>query len=119
MNAPARLSAPAANVGAPARPASLRPASPANAASQRPGSPAYSVADRVLAEIRAGGTIPNVAKKTGTSEVFVRVLVDHLERTGLGGSASSLCSSGQGACGPNGAQTDEALISCAGCAFVR
>lgn len=82
-------------------------------------SPAYSVADRVLAEIRAGGTIPAVAKKTGTSVVFVQVLVDHLSRAGLGASASSLCSSGQGACGPNGAQTEEALISCAGCAFAR
>ncbi|QOR48089.1 hypothetical protein INS90_01980 [Trueperella pecoris] len=79
----------------------------------------YAVTERVLAEIRAGGTIPAVAHKTGTSEVFVKVLVDHLARTGLSGTASSLCSSGQGACGSEGAQTEAALISCAGCAFAK
>lgn len=83
-----------------------------------PGQPG-SVTERVLAEIAAGGTIPAVARKTGTSVVFVKVLLDHLQRTGLGGSASSLCSSGQGACGPAGATSQAALISCAGCAFAR
>ncbi|QOR45995.1 hypothetical protein [Trueperella pecoris] len=90
------------------------------AADASPSQPApYAVTERVLAEIRAGGTIPAVAHKTGTSEVFVKVLVDHLARTGLGGTASSLCASGQGACGSEGAQTEAALISCAGCAFAK
>ncbi len=75
--------------------------------------------DRVLAEIRAGRTVSAVAKRTGTSEVFVKTLLEHLDRLGMLASATSLCNSDHGACGPMGAQTEAAKINCAGCAFAR
>ncbi|WP_394263375.1 hypothetical protein [Trueperella sp.] len=84
-----------------------------------PARPAANATERVLAEIRAGATVPAVARRTGTSEVFVKTILDHFDRLGMLGSAASLCSSDHGACSPGGAQTEAAKISCAGCAFAR
>ena len=81
--------------------------------------PQPSVSQRVIAEIKAGGTIPAIASRVGTSETFVRVMFDHFARLGMTGTTESLCNSGSGACGPSGATTDQARVACAGCAFAR
>lgn len=78
-----------------------------------------SPAERVVAEIKRGGTIPAIAARTGTSEIFVKVLAEHLARTGLSAEATTLCASGAGACGPNGATTEAAQVACAGCFFAK
>lgn len=77
------------------------------------------ISEKVLDQLQSGATIPTIARTVGVSEVFVQVMLDHYGRLGLVDSAQSLCSSGSGACGPNGAQTDEAKVACAGCAFAR
>ncbi|WP_124055338.1 hypothetical protein [Arcanobacterium ihumii] len=75
-----------------------------------------SVTDRVLDLLNEGKTVNQVASMTGTSEVFVKVMLDHWERIGLAKSAASLCSSGLGACGTsNSPLSMEAQIACAGC----
>ncbi|MDD7465583.1 MAG: hypothetical protein PUK59_05035 [Actinomycetaceae bacterium] len=69
---------------------------------------------RVLTELAAGKTAPEVAATLGTSVVFVRVLAEHLQRVGLAQSAQSLCSSGLGACSA-GELSEQARVACAGC----
>lgn len=73
----------------------------------------------MLAELSVGATVPAIARKVGVSQVFVQVVLEHYERLGLVGAAQSLCASGTGACGPNGAVTDAAHVACAGCAFAK
>ncbi|MDY5584830.1 MAG: hypothetical protein SPG61_03465 [Arcanobacterium sp.] len=73
----------------------------------------------VLGLLEQGLTIIEVARKAQVSEIFVQVMLEHLERIGKTDSANSLCAGGTGACGPNGAQTVEAKISCAGCFFAK
>ena len=90
-----------------------------NSAEPLPNSAEPSLTERVVAEIKRGGTVPAIASRTGTSEIFVKVLADHLARTGLSAEATSLCASGAGACGPNGATTDVARVACAGCFFAK
>lgn len=75
--------------------------------------------ETVLRLLEQGMSIPEVARKAQVSEIFVQVMLEHLQRIGKTDSANSLCASGSGACGPNGAQTLEAKISCAGCFFAR
>ncbi|MBM7824178.1 hypothetical protein JOD55_000005 [Arcanobacterium pluranimalium] len=72
--------------------------------------------DRVLSLLREGKTVHQVAMQTGTSEVFVKVMLEHFERIGMARSAASLCSSGLGACSSSGeALSMQAQIACAGC----
>ena len=73
------------------------------------------VTERVIAELKSGATIPAIAARVGVSEVFVKVLLDHLSRLKLVDSAQALCASGLGGCGPQGAVTDQAKLHCAGC----
>ncbi|MCF2706673.1 hypothetical protein I6E29_05250 [Arcanobacterium haemolyticum] len=78
------------------------------------GRPA-SVTDRVLAQLRGGATIRSAAAACGVSEIFVSTMADHFERLGMLTSASSLCSSGLGACSADAVLSDEARVHCAGC----
>ena len=74
------------------------------------------VAERVLVELRLGGTVDAVAARCGTSAIFVRTMLDHYTRLGMVTEASSLCSSGLGACSsPAGELSMEAQVHCAGC----
>lgn len=75
------------------------------------------VTSRVLEELSRGNTVASVAVKCHTSEVFVKTMLDHFERLGLLSEASSLCSSGLGACHATQALTPQARIHCAGCAL--
>ncbi len=75
-----------------------------------------SVTSRVLAELAAGGTVEAVAVRCGTSAIFVKTMLDHYQRLGMLAEASSLCSSGLGACSaPADALSMEAQVHCAGC----
>lgn len=79
--------------------------------------PVGSVTDRVLRQLREGRTVRAIAATSGVSEVFVSTMLDHFERLGLLDEASSLCSSGLGACSTT-ELTDEARVACAGCPLV-
>lgn len=74
---------------------------------------------RVLSELEAGYSIAQAAQRTGTSEVFVQVVLDHMQRLGRTASAQSLCSSGQGACHADAQLSVETQIACAGCFFAK
>lgn len=79
-----------------------------------------SAADRVLDCLARGLTVPAAAREVGTSEVFVQVMLEHLQRSGNTTAANSLCSSGAGACNPNNDfehLSAEVRLSCAGCFF--
>ncbi|MFY9617290.1 MAG: hypothetical protein WAQ31_04490, partial [Arcanobacterium sp.] len=91
------------------------------ASSNSDSQPHASLTERVLAELARGGTVPAIAARVGTSEVFVKAMVDHFARLGMGGSAQSLCSLGQGACGDLARDelSEAARVACAGCAFSR
>lgn len=78
-------------------------------------SPAQPLTDRVLQQLAAGGSVHEIASECGTSEVFVRTILDHFVRLGVVGAAQSLCASGLGACSPGGGESVEAQIHCAGC----
>lgn len=77
-------------------------------------SPRGSVTDRVLSGIRSGRTVHAIAVEAGVSEVFVATMVDHYGRLGVLNTATSLCSSGLGACRTTDL-SDEARVACAGC----
>lgn len=79
--------------------------------------PVGSVTDRVLRQLREGRTVRAIAATSGVSEVFVSTMLEHFERLGLLDEASSLCSSGLGACSTT-ELTDEARVACAGCPLV-
>ncbi len=75
-----------------------------------------SLTARVLDALRAGGTVHSVAVSCQTSEVFVRTMLDHYGRLGLLTEATTLCTSGLGACStPSDDLSVEARIHCAGC----
>lgn len=80
---------------------------------------AETLTDRIIAEISRGGSIPAIAARVGTSEIFVKTMADHLSRTGITVAATSLCATGHGACGPNGPLGEVAKVACAGCFFAR
>ena len=74
------------------------------------------LAERVRVALEAGGTVRSVAIQCGTSEIFVKTMLDHYERLGYLTEAQSLCSSGLGACSsPADALSMEARVHCAGC----
>lgn len=74
------------------------------------------LSDRVLSLLAQGKSIPAVARECGTSEVFVTTMFEHFSRLGLAMSASSLCSSGLGACStPHEQLSEGARVTCAGC----
>lgn len=75
------------------------------------------VTERVLEELSRGNTVTSVAAKCHTSEVFVKTMLDHFQRLGLLAEASSLCSSGMGACHATESLSSEARIHCAGCSL--
>lgn len=77
-----------------------------------------SFAEQVVAELRRGGSAGAIAARLGTSQVFIEVVIDHLQRAGLVNNAGSLCSSGLGACG-SAATMPEASVACAGCPLTR
>lgn len=85
-----------------------------NAIDFRGTSSSVPVTQRVLGELRAGKTVKSIACATGLSEVFVATLLEHYGRLGVVHEATSLCSSGLGACHTT-ELSDEARISCAGC----
>lgn len=71
---------------------------------------------QVLEQLRQGNTVNAVAAKCGTSTVFVKTMLDHFERLGLLAEASSLCSSGLGACHTEKDDlSSQARLHCAGC----
>ena len=72
---------------------------------------------RILDELSRGNTVSSVAAKCETSEVFVKTMLDHFERLGLLAEASSLCSSGRGACHVTDARSPQVRIHCAWCAL--
>ncbi|OKL46906.1 hypothetical protein BSR29_05765 [Boudabousia liubingyangii] len=69
--------------------------------------------------MKRGGTISGIAARAGVSETFVKVFVDQLQRGGAAAHANSLCASGLGGCGPDGAVTVEARLHCAACPLLR
>lgn len=72
--------------------------------------------ERVVEALQAGGTVHSVAARCQTSEVFVKTMLDHYGRLGLLTEATTLCSSGLGACSaPSAELSMEARIHCAGC----
>lgn len=68
---------------------------------------------RLLAEIGRGATVPAAAERAGIRPEIAELMVDYLERSGRLQSATSLCSSGLGACGTG--TSDQVRIHCAGC----
>jgi hypothetical protein len=68
---------------------------------------------RLLAEIGRGATVPAAAERAGIRPEIAELMVDYLERSGRLQSATSLCSSGLGACGTG--TSDQVKIHCAGC----
>ncbi len=74
------------------------------------------LSERVLEELLAGGTVDAVAARCNTSAIFVKTMLDHYARLGMVTEASSLCSSGLGACSaPADELSMEATVHCAGC----
>lgn len=77
--------------------------------------------ERVVQALEQGGTIPAIARSAQVSPTFAQNVVEHFQRIGRAGEASSLCSSGLGLCSPHPkAETaPEAAIACAGCPLAR
>lgn len=72
--------------------------------------------EQVMQLLQAGYAVPQVARKTGTSQVFVATILQHLQRVGQTAAAASLCASGLGACHtPTDLLDVQARIACAGC----
>ncbi|MDO5671283.1 MAG: hypothetical protein Q4G30_00290 [Actinomycetaceae bacterium] len=93
-------------------------ASPPSASPKKPAPnwPRGGLGSQVLGLLRQGATLDAISRSLAISVAQVTMMVDHYTRLGLvGGSASSLCTSGLGACGPLGAQSLEAKVHCAGC----
>ncbi|MGO1943923.1 MAG: hypothetical protein ACTH1Z_05920 [Ancrocorticia sp.] len=76
-----------------------------------------SVVPKILGELQQGNTVTAVAAKCDTSVVFVKTMLDHFNRLGLLADATSLCSSGLGACHTTEPLGQQARIQCAGCAL--
>lgn len=77
---------------------------------------------KVLDAMEKGGTIDGIARRAGVSVAFAQSVVEHFQRLGHVGNASSLCSSGLGLCSPHardGNTAPEAIIACASCPFAR
>lgn len=68
---------------------------------------------KLLAELGRGATVPAAAERAGIRPEIAEIMVDYLERTGRLQNATSLCSSGLGACGTG--TSDEVKVHCAGC----
>ncbi|MBR6458940.1 MAG: helix-turn-helix domain-containing protein [Actinomycetaceae bacterium] len=77
--------------------------------------------ERVVQALEQGGTIPAIARNAHVSPAFAQSVVEHFQRLGRTGEASSLCSSGLGLCSPQSASkaSPEATIACAGCPLAR
>lgn len=77
--------------------------------------------ERVVRALEQGGTIPTIARNAQVSPAFTQSIVEHFQRLGRAGQASSLCSSGLGLCSPQSASkpSAEAAIACAGCPLAR
>ena len=77
--------------------------------------------ERVVQALEQGGTIPAIARNAHVSPAFTQSVVEHFQRLGRAGEASSLCSSGLGLCSPtpNTQTSPEAAIACAGCPLAR
>lgn len=57
--------------------------------------------ERVVQALEQGGTIPAIARSAQVSPTFAQNVVEHFQRIGRAGEASSLCSSGLGLCSPH------------------
>lgn len=71
---------------------------------------------RLANDLQQGLSVPLAAAKEGISASLGQIIVDDLQRRGMLLSATSLCSSGLGACG--GGTSPEAKLHCSGCPLI-